>query len=368
MKTNENKTLDIIIKGLVAIFLVLYLGFYYFKTNPDSQFKIARNITYFANNKFTANKSYHISNFILKCSLLINPKDSFTYQVLGYNFYQLAYNNVHNEFFKEHYLQRAFTYSEKALNYAPKHTEIINTLGFCCILRENFDEAIEMFKFSLKIKPKDTVAINGLGQIYSYYKIDYKKALEYIDLNIKYDQNNLNHYFAKAWILNNLDKNKEAIEYYNKYLEKNPYSVSALTNIAGCEVKIKDYENALIHTERGLALNPYSYYLLSSKTDILANLKKYDEAKATAQKIIDNSSFYGAHLGYFRLAKIQKLEGNTNQAEANFKIAKDIAQEFLDGEYCQSKEYDIKDLDARCRNVALFLKSFDKDKNAQNFY
>ena len=73
MKTNENKTLDIIIKSLVAIFLVLYLGFYYFKTNPDSQFKIARNITYFANNKFTANKSYHISNFILKCSLLINP-------------------------------------------------------------------------------------------------------------------------------------------------------------------------------------------------------------------------------------------------------------------------------------------------------
>ncbi len=97
-------------------------------------------------------------------------------------------------------------------------------------------------------------------------------------------------------------------------------------------------------------------------------MKKYDEAKAIAQELINNRQFYGAHLGYFRLAKIQQIEGKTKLAEANFKIAKDIAQEFLDGGYCQSNGYDLKDNDARCRNVSLFLKSFDKDKISKEFY
>lgn len=92
-------------------------------------------------------------------------------------------------------------------------------------------------------------------------------------MNIKYAPNNYNLIFAKAWILNTLDRDKEAIEYYNKYLERYPYSVAALVNISGCEVKIKDYKNALLHAERGLALNRHSCYLLAIKIDILANMK-----------------------------------------------------------------------------------------------
>lgn len=364
---NKNN-FDRILIYLLSIFIILYLGFRYVQKNPDVKIKSARNITIFANDNFTAKRHYHNSNLILNFSLLINPKDSFTYQVLGYNNYQLAYIYVHNDLFKEYYLKKAFAYSEKALSLSPKYYEIIDNLGFCCILDEKFDEAIELFNNSLKINPKDTVAIDGLTSIYSKYKIDSQKALSYIDLKIKYAPNDFDAFFTKAWILNTLDRNKEAIEYYNKYLERYPYSVAALVNISGCEVKIKDYKNALIHTERGLALNRYSCYLLASKIDILANMKKYDEAKAVAQELINNSTYYGAHLGYFRLAKIQQIEGKTKLSETNFKIAKDIAQEFLDSEYCQGKGYDLKDNDGRCRNVGLFLKFFDIDKQSKYFY
>lgn len=364
----KKSTLERIIIYSLSIIIIICLGFCYIQKQPELKKKTARNITLFANNNLTDKRIYQVSNVVLKFSTLINADDSFTYQVLGYNYYQLAHQNVDNSFLKKYYLEKAFTYSEKALSYAPKYYEIIDNLGFCCILAEKFDEAIELFYSSLKINPKDIVAIEGLTKIYSYYKVDSKKALSYVDLNIKYAPNNYNLIFAKAWILNTLDRDKEAIEYYNKYLERYPYSVAALVNISGCEVKIKDYKNALLHAERGLALNRHSCYLLAIKIDILANMKKYNEAKAVAQELINNSQFYGAHLGYFRLAKIQQIEGKTKLAETNFKISKDIAQEFLDSEYCQGKDYDLQDNDARCRNVGLFLKTFDKDKNAKEFY
>ncbi len=363
---NRNVIERIVIYSL-SVCLVLYLGFCYIQKNPEVKTKTARNITLFANSNLTANRIYSKSNLILKISLAINPDDAFTYQVLGYNYYQLAYKYVHRDKIKKYYLQKAFAYSEKALSYAPKHTEIIDNLGFCCILGENFDEAIEMFNSSLKINPKDSVAIKELAIIYSYYKIDYKKSLEYMESYMKLNPKDVEAYFNKAWILNTLNRDKEAIEYYNKYLEYYPNSVSALVNIANCEINIKDYKNALIHTEKGLTLAPYSYYLLSNKIDILANLKKYSEAKAVAQEMIDYRPYYGAHLGYFRLAKIQKIEGNTTESEANFKIAKDIAQEFLDGEYCNGKDYEFNDTDAKCRNISLFLKNFEQNKNSEYF-
>ncbi len=368
MNENNKKTLDKILRISLAVILLIYLGFYYIRTNPTFKTKFARDITLFANSKLTANGIYSKSNLILKLSLAINPDDAFTYQVLGYNYYQLAYKYVHKDKIKTFYLKKAFTYNEKALSYAPKHHEIVDNIGLCYILDEKFDKAIEMFNRSLKIKPDDSLAVQELAVIYSYYKIDYPKALKYMETYMKLQPNNINAYFSKAWILSALDRNKEAIEYYNKYLEHFPYSVAALVNITGCAIDIKDYENALKYLERGLALNRHSYYLLSHKIDILANMKKYDEAKTVARELIDNSQYYGAHLGYFRLAKIQQIEGNSTEAEANFKLAKETAEEFLNGEYCKGKDYDLNDNDARCRNIGLFLKKFDEKKNSKDFY
>lgn len=356
----------VILYSVLGVFLACLI-FQYLKTNPQLRQKTSFSLVVFANNMNSYRKiTREFSIVICNIATFINPDEAFGYEVLGYKYYILS-RYSYNQDYKKKMIKKSFKNYQKSLKYYPRSTQLFNHLGFNYIETEEFDKALEMFNKTLSFDKKNKVALMQVPYIQSSFFKDYKSALANIEIYIKQYPDDTEAIFAKAWILSALNRHEEAINYYNKYLEYYPDSLSALINIAGCENQVKDYENALTHVEKGLQINPYSIYLLSHKIDSLANLGRYKEAKEIALQMIDNQrNFYGKYLFYFKLAKIQKHEGDLLNSEENFKKSKAIAQEFFDG-YCSAKDYDVNDSDAKCYNVSGFLKHFEKNKADKNF-
>lgn len=371
---NFKKNTKIVVYSIVLCFLTLYLTVYSVKNNYDFAKKLSFSLSVFANNAFTIpntksvfenNLRYNISNLILKVAVFINPQDSFEYEVLGFNYYKLARRSK-NPVYKKAMIEKSFKNYEKSLVYFPNYYQTYNHLGYNYIEIEDFDNALKMFNKSLELKPKNGTALLESAFIQAYVLKENEDALKKLTIYKAENPYDVNVYFSLGWVYDSLNQKKEAISSYEKYLEAYPQNIAALVNISGCENFIGDYEKALKHTNEGLLIRPYAIYLLSHKADALANLGRYKEAKVIIQKEIDKKLFYGEYFFTFKLAKIQKIEGDTENSKKNFEKSKENARNYFDN-YCEGKDYNLNDNDDRCHNASVFLKNFEKNKNLKRF-
>ena len=260
--------------------------------------------------------------------------------------------------YKEAKLHEAVERLNKELKKHPNHSHILAQLGHAYYLLEDYDDSIKYYKLTLKKDPKYVYGIDKLAFIYSHVKDDNETALTYMKQIIELEPENNDNYFLLGWILSGLNRDKEATNAYNKYLEKYPDSVAALVNISGCEISNHDYENAEKHVEHGLKFNSHSAYLLKNKTDILLHKHKFDEAEALANEI--NKRYYNGYIGYWRLAKIERYKGNLTKAEEYYQKAKENAKEYCI-KFCD-KPYDLSDSDGNCSNRYRFLEDFEENR------
>ncbi len=226
---------------------------------------------------------------------------------------------------------------------------------------EEFDKAIEYYKKVLEKNPKDKYALEKLSYIYCNIKFDYQKALDYQNkkMALGIDEGKYGDYFSKAYILAQMDRHKEAVEYYKKYIEKNPTHVAGLVNVSNSEIKIGKYDDADKHIDEGLNYAPTFSYLLNLKVDILKHKHKFEEAEELSNKILKRNKYN--YSTYWDLAEISRYNGDMKQAEKYYKMSKDNAQEYYD-QFCENP-YDIGDYDGKCGNRYEFLKNFEKNKN-----
>ncbi len=376
MKNNlkfEN-IIRIVIYSVILCVLALYLIVYYAKNNYDFAKKLSFSLSVFANNAFTIpntnsafenNLRYDISNLILKVAVFINPQDSFEYEVLGFNYYKLA-RRSNNPIYKKSMIDKSFENYKKSLIYFPNYYQTFNHLGYNYIEIEDFENALKMFQKSLELKPKNGTALLESAFLQANIFKNYKDALKQLEIYKAENPDDVDAYFSFGWVYDALNLKKEAISSYKKYLEAYPQNIAALVNISGCENYIGDYESASKHASEGLLIRPYAIYLLSHKADALANLGRYKEAKVIIQNTIDKKLFYGEYFFTFKLAKIQKIEGDLENSKKNFEKSKENAQNYFDN-YCNGKDYDLNDVDARCHNASVFLKNFEKNKKLERF-
>lgn len=303
-------------------------------------------------------KLYDLSNFYYTFAQNTNSRTIW----LDYN---IAKNIISKHWgkpvtaYKKQELEKAIKHLDIEIQKYPNNADINAEYAYAYEEMQDYDKAIEYYEKCIKKVPKWEYGLFHLAKLYSQAKRDYAKGLEYIDRALEVETSNNNErYFAKAWILSALEKYDEAIVYYNNYLEKNPNSVAALVNISGCEIEVKDYENAEKHVLQGLKLNPHSSYLIKNKIKILKGQHKFEEARKMALELSKYKP--NGYFSYWQLAEINRYEGNINEAEKYYQMAKDNAQEYYD-KYCE-KSYDSYDIDGNCSNRYDFLQDFEKEK------
>lgn len=146
---------------------------------------------------------------------------------------------------------------------------------------------------------------------------NYSEAVYYLDqasgmCNLPYD-----YYNDYAYCYDRLDNPQKAIEYYNKYLDANPFNDTVWFNLGTVQARLRDFENAIDSFEYSIALNPGNASSLYNLAVVYMNLQRYAEAASTFEKFVaidpDMLGKLGLGESYIRLERFDDAIGQFMQ-------------------------------------------------------
>tara|TARA_B100000530_G_scaffold248286_1_gene162998 strand:- start:1699 stop:3804 length:2106 start_codon:yes stop_codon:yes gene_type:complete len=219
--------------------------------------------------------------------------------------------------------------SKKCIDSNPENTSGYTSYSKICLFKNNYDEAI---KFSTKAIDLDSnnfyaFMIKGVAQ---HSLGEYQKAL------ISYENSiSLNKFFPDLYnnygvTLSKLNRNIEAIEAFKKSISLNDKFPEAIRNLAK-EYAIVDnpsvnfalnydrFNKALLLINKSLSLKPDYIDGLRTKSLILLNLNKYDDALNIQKKLIKLDS--ANVVDFCNLGVLYQNLGDIELAKDSFKKA-----------------------------------------------
>jgi len=155
---------------------------------------------------------------------------------------------LHNDFLSFNYLGQIYhkmkNYDEAINNFnisiklkSDLHVSYVNR-GSVFEDLENFDEAIKDYKRAIEINPKAYLAYNNIGNIFT--KIG-KFDEAFNNLNIATQSNKFLPFYNLGCLFNKINKNEEAIKSFNKSIEINPEHISSYRNRALVYLRSKKF-------------------------------------------------------------------------------------------------------------------------------
>jgi len=205
--------------------------------------------------------------------------------------------------------------AEKLLNelYAiePQNEEIFIQKANIYSKRDDHEKAVELLKEALKLTDDYADVYNLIGMEYLFMdslelaKDNFIKCLEE-DIE---DQAAL---YNVVYCFEFLDQNKEAVEFLEKYIDKNPYSEIAWHQSGRLYYGLEDYENALRCFDYASMIDDEFMGAFMEKAKSLERLKRYEEAIESYNRTIelDDPTSYAL----LRIGKCYEKLGNKPQA------------------------------------------------------
>lgn len=168
-------------------------------------------------------------------------EDFFTKRILYY--YSSSYNNIGLEYAKRKMYKKAEKYYNQSLFIKPDLKEAWNNLGTLAYTQKKYQHAIKYFEKALKLNPEDSGIIFNIGLVYKLLG-DTETAEKYFNKMIE------KGFYPQA--LNELGlialgkgKPKNAINTFNKIIERNPQYSYAYYNLGLAYQEIGDYNNSV---------------------------------------------------------------------------------------------------------------------------
>lgn len=206
--------------------------------------------------------------------------------------------NIHKNHFEE-----AKKYFNKALtleSFPEDLCDSVSLLAQDCMEMRNYEEALAYFKEALKLLIKWNTNNN---------KKEKQETLENFYINI-------------AYCYDNIGKDTEAIRFYNKYLDLNPFNDDAWVLLGTIQSRIADIDNAKQSFEYALSINNNNHVALFNLGLLCLN---FADVKGAISYFTDFCNIQKNNIaGTVALANSYLAANNINQAEQLFNRAINI--------------------------------------------
>lgn len=187
--------------------------------------------------------------------------------------------------------------------------------------------------------PENCMAHKELAKIYEY-EGGMRKAIDEYVKAVDLDKKDYDSYYKISYLLNQLDKQEDAIVMLNNLLSKKPDHIDA-TQLLGdilCEKEM--YKEALNIYTNGLKYSPNNYDLYYSMGMVYTLLNDFPNAKICYEKAATiNSLLYHA---YYNLGQINLIEMDLDEAEQYFTKCLENKEQEADAYYKLGKIYMLR--------------------------
>jgi len=159
----------------------------------------------------------------------------------------------------------------------PQNEEVYIQKANILSKKDKHEKAIEVLKKALDLTedPTDLYALIGM----EYLFLDkFENAKGYFMKCVEVDQNDYSALYNMIYCFDFLDQNKEAIDFLNIFLDKNPYCEVAWHQLGKQYFALKEYEKALAAFDFAIISDDNFIGAYLEKGKILEKLKRYTDA------------------------------------------------------------------------------------------
>ncbi len=177
--------------------------------------------------------------------------------------------------------------------------------------KNNHKHAIDFLKQALLITGDPSDVLSLIGMEYLFLE-DFENAKYYFMKCLEKDEEDLSALYNVIYCFEYLNQNKEAIDYLNDYLNKNPYNEVAWHQVGKQYYELKEYKKALAAFDFAIISDDTFIGAYLEKGKVLEKLKRYTEAieSYTVTLGLDDPTSFAL----LRIGKCYEKLGNTDLA------------------------------------------------------
>jgi len=192
--------------------------------------------------------------------------------------------------------------------------DFIMNEGFFLLNQGDLDQAEKKLLTALRKNPQLYAAHNALGIIYSFRR-DFPAALKHFKMTIKLNSDFIDAYNSMGMVYCEMGDYKLARENLQIAAAAPGYQTpeNALVNLALLEIRLEDWDAALNHIEKGLAVNDRYAPLYNLKGSIIENRGRFEEAVQYYEKALSLLSQPEPEY-LFNLGRANYRKGDRNKA------------------------------------------------------
>lgn len=216
-------------------------------------------------------------------------------------------------YFKDDSMEDSKLYIDKSLSYNDEYPAALNYKAFIAWKEKKYEEAIDLYKKLLEIKPYHNCANGRLGEIYEETS-RYDEAVKFYSNQLKFAPNPY-IYLSRGWCYAKMYQFDEARSDYEKCIELEPDGCSAYRNLANTYRYDEQEEKAVDLYKKGIELDvegnePWAYKDLAVA---YGRILKYEDAIEVLKTVINK---YDRPEHILELARMYRKSGRYEEARA----------------------------------------------------
>ena len=142
-----------------------------------------------------------------------------------------------------------------ALDTEPGRYEVLMTLGTAYMRLERIDDAVRYVEQAAERYPQRAAVWSLLGQL-ALARQDVEAAARHFAKAISMEPSNASYLYNYGWLLDQTDRDADAVPYYERAIASSSLSFEAMNNLALIEAAGERSERALILLNRAVVSNP----------------------------------------------------------------------------------------------------------------
>lgn len=273
-------------------------------------------------NDYLANQPKNHSALNLKGAILIKLNridEALDFFIKAIDIYPSDASALHNigllYYLHKKELNKAIEYFEKSIKFDQNNVGSMMSLSGAYLQTKNYEEACNVLITALKLQPQNQVLLSNIKSTLDGIlrnKMICWPAVELIDLLTQIDASKKIYFYKIGVLYFSNQMYWQALTCFQQAEEILPDDVSLLFYIVLSHRFLKEYVEALKYCDKLISKNLERKKATLIKGNILANLKKFDEAILLIEDEFANSIKTDDY--YFYLAEIFEMQGNLKKS------------------------------------------------------